>query len=117
VPAHIYKAQHRGGKGIIGMVTREEDAVRLLAIADTHDYLLLCTTRGRVFSLKCYEVPPDVSRVAKGLAVVNLFSIPPEEKVSDMVVITNFYPQWGNQEDFARPFYRRPQQRAHRYGC
>jgi len=47
---------------------------------------------GRVFSLKCYEVPPDTSRVAKGLAVVNLFSIPPEEKVSDMVVITNFDP-------------------------
>ncbi len=92
VPAHVYKAQHRGGKGIIGMVTREEDAVRLLAIADTHDYLLLCTTRGRIFSLKCYEVPPDVSRVAKGLAVVNLFSIPPEEKVADMVVITNFDP-------------------------
>jgi DNA gyrase subunit A len=92
VPAQVYKAQHRGGKGIIGMVTREEDAVRLLAIADTHDYLLLCTTRGRVFSLKCYEVPPDTSRVAKGLAVINLFSIPPEEKVSDMVVITNFDP-------------------------
>jgi len=90
VPARAYRSQHRGGKGIIGMVTREEDAVRLLAVADTHDYLLLCTNRGKIFSLKCYEVPSDVSRVSKGMAVVNLFSISPDEKVTDMVVVSEF---------------------------
>jgi DNA gyrase subunit A len=74
------------------MTTREEDAVRLLAVADTHDYLLLCSNRGRIFSIKCYEVPPDTSRVGKGMAVVNLFAIPPEEKITDMVVVKEFVP-------------------------
>lgn len=92
VPARVYKQQHRGGKGIIGMVTREEDAVRLLEVADTHDYLLLCSNRGKIFSLKCYEVPPDTSRMSKGTAVVNLFAIPPEERITDMVVVPDFTP-------------------------
>ncbi|MDP2920668.1 MAG: DNA gyrase subunit A [Dehalococcoidia bacterium] len=92
VPAKVFRTQHRGGKGIIGMTTREEDAVRLLAVADTHDYLLLCSNRGRMFSIKCYEVPPDTSRVGKGMAVVNLFAIPPEERITDMVVVKEFTP-------------------------
>lgn len=92
VPAKAYKEQHRGGKGIIGMTTREEDAVRLLEVADTHDYLLLCSNRGRIFSLKCYEVPPDTSRVSKGTAVINLFAIPQDERITDMVIITEFTP-------------------------
>lgn len=92
VPLRVFRTQHRGGKGIIGMTTREEDAVRLLAVADTHDYLLLCTNRGRMFSIKCYELPPDVSRVAKGMAVINLFAIPADEKVMDMVVVKEFTP-------------------------
>ncbi len=92
VPAKAYKSQHRGGKGIIGMTTREEDAVRLLEVADTHDYLLLCSNRGRIFSLKCYEVPPDTSRVSKGTAVINLFAIPQDERITDMVVIKEFTP-------------------------
>jgi len=92
VPSLTYRPQHRGGKGIIGMVTREEDAVRLLAVADTHDNLLLFTNRGRAFSIKCYEVPGDSSRVAKGMAVINLFSIPPDERVADMVVVKDFTP-------------------------
>jgi DNA gyrase subunit A len=90
VPSRAYKSQHRGGKGIIGMVTREEDAVRLLAVADTHDNLLLLTNRGRGFLIKCYELPHDTSRVAKGMAVVNLFSISEDEKVTDMVVVSEF---------------------------
>jgi DNA gyrase subunit A len=92
VPSRVFKTQHRGGKGIIGMTTREEDAVRLLAVADTHDYLLLCSNRGRIFSIKCYDLPPDTSRVAKGTAVVNLFAIPPEERITDMVVVKDFVP-------------------------
>jgi DNA gyrase subunit A len=90
VPLRVFRTQHRGGKGIIGMTTREEDAVRLLAVADTHDYLLLCTNRGRMFSIKCYELPPDISRTAKGMAVINLFAIPPEERVTDMIVVKDF---------------------------
>jgi DNA gyrase subunit A len=90
VAARSYRSQHRGGKGIIGMVTREADAVRLLAVADTHDNLLFFTNRGRVFHLKCYEIPADSSRVAKGTAVVNLFSIAGDEKVTAMVALADF---------------------------
>jgi len=90
VPTRAYRSQHRGGKGVIGITTREEDAVRLLAVADTHDNLLLLTNRGRCFSVKCYELPADSSRVAKGMAVINLFSIPEDEKVTDMVVVPEF---------------------------
>ena len=92
VPSRVFRTQHRGGKGIIGMTTREEDAVRLLAVADTHDYLLLTSNRGRIFNIKCWELPPDTSRVGKGMAVVNLFAIPPEERITDMVVVPEFTP-------------------------
>ena len=90
VAARSYRSQHRGGKGIIGMVTREADAVRLLAVADTHDNLLFFTNRGRVFHLRCYEILADSSRVAKGTAVVNLFSIAGDEKVTAMVALADF---------------------------
>jgi len=92
VPARSYRSQHRGGKGIIGMVTREADAVRLLEVADTHDNLLFFTNRGRVFHLKCYEIQADSSRVAKGTAVVNLFSVAADEKVTAMVALADFTP-------------------------
>jgi DNA gyrase subunit A len=92
VPAKNYRPQHRGGKGIIGMVTREADAVRLLAVADTHDNLLFFTNRGKVFHLKCYEIPADTSRVAKGMAVVNLFSVAADERVTAMVALADFIP-------------------------
>ena len=92
VPTLAYRSTRRGAKGIIGITTREEDAVRLLAVADTHDNLLLLTNKGRCFSLKCYELPPESSRVSKGTAVVNLFSISEDEKVTDMAVVTEFTP-------------------------
>jgi len=92
VPSPSYKPQHRGGKGIIGMVTREADAVRLLAVADTHDNLLFFTNRGKVFRLKCYELPSDSSRTAKGMAVVNLFPITERERVTAMVAVADFSP-------------------------
>jgi DNA gyrase subunit A len=87
VPYHLYSLQHRGGKGIIGMVTREDDAVKLLTVADTHASLLFFTNRGKVFRLKCYEVPGAASRTAKGTAVVNLFPIGENEKVADVVPV------------------------------
>lgn len=92
VPTRAYRSTHRGAKGIIGITTREEDAVRLLAVADTHDNLLLLTNKGRCFSLKCYELPPESTRVSKGTAVINLFSILADEKVTDMAVVPEFTP-------------------------
>jgi DNA gyrase subunit A len=74
------------------MITREEDAVRLLAVADTHDDLLFFTNRGKVFRIKCYEIPGDSSRRAKGTAVVNLFPIGEDERVTAMVVVSDFKP-------------------------
>jgi DNA gyrase subunit A len=90
VPAQSYRVQHRGGKGIIGMVTREQDAVRLLVVADTHDRLYFFTNRGRVFCLKCYEIPADISRTGKGTAVVNLFPVAEQERVTAMVAVRDF---------------------------
>jgi len=92
VPSRAYTLQHRGGKGIIGMVTREADAVRLLVVADTHDNLLFFTNRGKVFHLKCYEIPSDSSRIAKGLAVINLFPVADNERVTAMVSVADFKP-------------------------
>jgi DNA gyrase subunit A len=92
VPSQAYKPQHRGGKGIIGMVTREADAVRILAVADTHDNLLFFTNKGKVFNLKCYEIPADSSRTAKGMAIVNLFPITESERVTAMVTVHGFKP-------------------------
>jgi DNA gyrase subunit A len=91
-PSRSYKPQHRGGKGIIGMVTREADAVRFLTVADTHDSLLLFTNRGKVFNLKCHELPVDSTRTAKGMAVVNLFPVVADEVVTAVVGLTNFTP-------------------------
>lgn len=88
-----YRPQHRGGRGIIGMVTREADAVRLLAVADTHDTMLFFTNRGKVFSLKCHEIPMEVLRTAKGIAIINLFPIAEGERVSALVTINAFKPE------------------------
>jgi len=92
VPSRAYPPQHRGGRGIIGMVTREADAVRLLVVADTHDELLFFTNRGKVFRLKCYEIPDSSSRTAKGTAVINLFPVADNERVTAMVSVTDFKP-------------------------
>ncbi len=90
VPSQAYRVQHRGGKGIIGMVTREKDAVRFLVVADTHDSLLFFTSRGKVFSIKCYEIPADSSRVAKGMAVINLFPVAEDEKITAIISLSQF---------------------------
>jgi len=92
LPVKTYEPQHRGGKGVIGMITREEDAIRLLTVADTHDDLLFFTNRGRVFRAKCYEIPPDSSRRAKGMAIINLFPIAEGERVTAMVVVSDYKP-------------------------
>jgi DNA gyrase subunit A len=82
-----YKRQGRGGKGRKGMATREEDVIEHVVNASTHDYLLFFTNRGRVFRLKTYEVPA-VGLNAKGVALVNLLQLQPEEKVSSVINIS-----------------------------
>ena len=92
VPSQAYRVQHRGGKGIIGMVTREKDAVRFLVVTDTHDRLLFFSSRGKIFSIKCYEAPADSSRVAKGMAVVNLFPVAESEKITSLISYSEVKP-------------------------
>ena len=81
-----YRRQHRGGKGKRGMTTKELDVIDQLVTASTHDWLLFFTNKGRVFRLKAYEVPA-ASLQAKGVAVVNLLQLQPEEKVTSMIKI------------------------------
>ena len=85
-PIDDYKRQNRGGKGRRGMLTRDEDVIEHVVNASTHDYLLFFTNRGRVFRLKTYEVPPT-NLNAKGVAIVNLLQLQPEETVSAVINI------------------------------
>jgi DNA gyrase subunit A len=93
IPSRNYSVQHRGGKGIIGQVTREEDAVMLLTVADTHDDLFFFTDRGKVYYLKCHEIPSGSSRTSKGLAIINLLSISEGERVTSMAATTGLMPE------------------------
>jgi DNA gyrase subunit A len=90
-PVATYRRQHRGGKGIIGHVTREEDAVEHLLVANTHDWALFFTNRGRVFSAKVHAIP-DASRQAKGMAIINLPGVQVETGEVPMatIVLPNF---------------------------
>jgi len=89
VPLETYRVQRRGGRGVTGMGTREEDVVRHLIVCDTHDSLLMFTRNGKVFSLKGYEVP-ESSRQARGLPVVNLIEMELEDGVTAVEVVTDF---------------------------
>jgi DNA gyrase subunit A len=86
IMANEYRAQNRGGKGKIGMATKEEDVVEHVVQARTHDTILFFTTLGRVFKLKVYEIPA-ASRTAKGQSIVNVLSLSPEEKVTSLVAV------------------------------
>jgi DNA gyrase subunit A len=90
VPVSTYRLQHRGGRGVIGMMTREADSVRHIQIADTHDNLLFFTNSSKVYTLKCYDIPEDSSRTAKGLALVNLLPIGLEDEVTGLLATPNF---------------------------
>ena len=89
MPIDTYKSQRRGGKGITGMTTREEDFVKEIFIASTHDTILFFTSKGKLYRLKGYEIP-EAGRTAKGTAIVNLLSLDPGEKVSAVIPIQNF---------------------------
>jgi DNA gyrase subunit A len=92
-PVATYRRQHRGGKGIIGHVTREEDAVEYLIVANTHDWALFFTNRGRVFSAKVHAIV-DASRQAKGTPIINLPGVQVEagEVPVATIVLPNFEP-------------------------
>ena len=89
LPPDTFKAQGRGGKGVIGLTAKEEDAVEHLFSTTTHADLLFFTTRGRVFELKAYDIP-QASRTAKGQAVVNFLQLAPEEKVSEVLALSDW---------------------------
>jgi DNA gyrase subunit A len=88
-PASLYRSQHRGGKGKIGMGTKEEDFVEHLFVASTHDYLLFFTDAGRVYWQKVHQIP-EASRAAKGKAIVNLLQVGPEEKITAVLSVAQF---------------------------
>ncbi len=89
LPSDTYKAQRRGGKGIIGLQTREEDFVETILTCSTHDYLLFFTNKGRMYKLKAYRIP-EGGRTAKGTAIVNLLQLESGEKVSATIPIREF---------------------------
>ena len=86
IPRSTYRAQHRGGKGISGMTTREEDYAERLIVTSTHDELLFFTNRGRAYRMKGYEIP-EAGRTAKGTAIVNLLQMEGGEKVTAVIPI------------------------------
>lgn len=88
-PVSLYRSQHRGGRGKVAMVTREEDFVENIFIASTHSYILIFTNLGRVYWLKVYQVP-QAGRAAKGKAIVNLIQISPNERVSAILPVRDF---------------------------
>ena len=83
-----FKSQHRGGVGIKGMSTNEEDYVKYLVNASTHDYILFFTNKGKVYRIKGYEIP-EYSRQAKGLPIINLLQIEKDEKINSIISISN----------------------------
>ncbi len=89
MPLDTYKSQNRGGRGIIGMQTREEDYVKDLFLASTHDNLLFFTNKGKVYRMKGYEIP-EAGRTARGIAIVNLLEISADEKIMAVIPANEF---------------------------
>lgn len=89
LPVDTYRSQRRGGKGVTGMGTKEEDFVEHLFVATTHHNLLFFTSRGRMYRLKGYELP-EAGRTAKGTAIVNLLQVEKDEKITAVIPIKEF---------------------------
>ncbi|MBQ9658276.1 MAG: DNA gyrase subunit A [Clostridia bacterium] len=89
MPVDTYKSQKRGGKGITGIATREEDFVKRIFTASTHDTILFFSNKGKLYRLRGYEIP-EAGRTAKGTAIVNLLSLDAGEKISAIIPIQNF---------------------------
>ena len=89
VPCETYRTQHRGGKGVRGMATREDDALLDLVVVDTHDTLFFFSNRGRVYPLRAFQIPGDTARVTRGIPLVNLLPLSRGEQVQAMLSIQN----------------------------
>ena len=89
IPLDTYRSQKRGGKGITGMTTKEDDFVKQIFIASTHDTILFFSNKGKLYKLKCYQIP-EAGRTARGTAIVNLLKLDAGEKVSTIIPIQNF---------------------------
>ncbi len=89
ISAGTYRNQHRGGKGVVSMNTREDDPVKHLLVTDTHDTLLFFTNRGRVHKLTVFELRADTSRNTRGVPVVNVIQLGADEQVSAVVAVDN----------------------------
>ena len=89
MPIDTYKSQRRGGKGITGIATREEDFVKQIFTASTHDTILFFSNKGKLYKLRGYEIP-EAGRTAKGTAIVNLLSLDNGEKISAVIPLQNF---------------------------
>lgn len=89
LPVHTYKQQRRGGRGVIGMDTKETDFVVDLFVASTHDYILFFTDKGRVYWLKVYEIP-DASRQSRGKAIINLIEVDNDENITAQIPVKAF---------------------------
>ncbi|MCH8896808.1 MAG: DNA gyrase subunit A [Chloroflexi bacterium] len=89
VPCDTYKAQHRGGKGVRGMTTRDDDALMDLVTVDTHDTLLFFTNRGRVYPLRVFQIPADTSRTTRGTQLINLVPLARGEQVKTILRTQN----------------------------
>lgn len=86
LPKYTYRAQNRGGKGVMAMTTREEDYAEQLRVMNTHDDIMFFTNLGRVYTLKCYQIP-EAGRTARGTAIVNLLQLTGGEKVTTMIPV------------------------------
>ena len=89
LPVSEYKAQNRGGRGIKGMQTIEEDFIADLLMTTTHHYVMFFTNFGRVYRLKAYEIP-EAGRTARGTAIINLLQLAPEEKISAIIPVKDY---------------------------
>ena len=89
LPADTYTAQHRGGKGLIGMTTKEEDFIEKVVVANSHSYILFFTNSGKVYMRKVYQIP-EASRTAKGTNLVNLIEMENGERVTAMIEVPSF---------------------------
>ncbi len=97
LPSDTYSTQHRGGKGITGMTTREGDVIENMFTCSSHDYILMFSNLGRLYRIKAYEIP-EGSRTSKGMNIVNILPLMPEEKIINILPL-------DNKIDLENPFY------------
>lgn len=96
-PSDVYSAQRRGGRGIIGMATKEEDYIERVVVADSHSYLMLFTDTGRVHSMKAYRIP-EAGRTAKGSNIINIADIAEGEKITAMLSVPDLESEMDSED-------------------